>query len=83
MGGFDKLIVCEVIGTIVDRCIPIISTGMATNIPAIGPLNPRLKSALLSGIDDLTLMTAPNVPIKVGAGIKYGRVDFTLCFLAA
>ncbi len=63
--------------------MPIISTGIVTIIPAIGPLTPRSKRAFLSGIADFTLMTAPKVPIKVGAGIKYGSVAFTPCFLAA
>ena len=70
IGGFDKFIVWDAIGTIFDRCIPIISTGIATIIPAKGPLNPRSNKEFLSGIGDLTLITAPNVPINVGAGIK-------------
>ena len=49
-------------------------------IPAIGPLYPRSKREFLSGIGDLTFITAPNVPINVGAGTKYGNVDFNIVF---
>ena len=73
----------DTIGAILERYIPIMRTGIVTIIPAIGPLYPRSKREFLLGIGDLTLITAPNVPINVGAGTKYGKVALTSCFLAA
>ena len=70
-------------GSTDDRRIPMINTGPATTIPASGPLKPRSKRAFLVGIGDFTFITAPNVPMRVGAGTKYGNVASTPCFLAA
>ena len=50
------------------------STGIATRNPAIGPAMPMSNSACRERIGDLMRMTAPNVPISVGAGMKYGSV---------
>jgi len=66
-GGGLKTRVPGTIGTILEKYIPIIRMGIVTIIPANGPLYPRSKSEFLSGIGDLTLITAPNVPINVGA----------------
>lgn len=57
-------------GATLDRYIPINNTGMVTTMPARGPLAPRSKRAFLVGIGDLTFITAPKVPIRVGAGMK-------------
>jgi len=54
----------------VENFSPIRSTGMATIKPAIGPLYPKSNKAFLLGIGDFTFITAPKVPIMVGAGIK-------------
>jgi len=57
-------------GSTVDRNIPINNTGMVTMKPARGPLAPRSNRAFLVGIADLTFITAPKVPMSVGAGMK-------------
>jgi len=70
MGGGVNVMDIDAVGTIFERYIPIIRTGIVTMIPAIGPLNPRSNREFLLGIGDLTFITAPNVPINVGAGTK-------------
>ena len=50
--------------------------------PAIGPAAPISTSAKRFLIGDRILINAPKVPIKVGAGTKYGKVASTLCFFA-
>ena len=54
-----------------------------TTKPAIGPAAPMSNVALLEGISDRTLITAPSVPNgnkprKEGKGRKYGSVADTL-----
>jgi len=57
-------------GSTVERYIPINNTGMVMISPARGPLAPRSKRAFLLGMGDLTFITAPKVPMSVGAGMK-------------
>ena len=48
--------------------------------PAIGPDAPMSIRARLVTIGDFILINAPNVPMIVGAGMKYGSVARTPCF---
>ena len=50
---------------------------MAAIRPASGPETPISNSALRFGIRPRIEITAPNVPIKLGTGIKYGRLAST------
>ena len=50
--------------------IPRAMTGRAARKPASGPASPTSKRDLLEENGERILMKAPNVPIKVGAGMK-------------
>ena len=60
-----------------DSANPQSSTGSATRKPAIGPAMPISNSALRERMGDLMRISAPKVPISVGAGMKYGSVAYT------
>ena len=53
------------------------STPHATTKPAIGPAIPMSKSAVRDRIGERMRMNAPMVPIRVGNGMKNGKVAFT------
>ena len=53
------------------------SVTTATTNPAIGPAMPISNNAARERIGALIRITAPNVPINVGAGIKKGSVART------
>ena len=61
-------------GAIFDRDRPTTSAGRARTKLASGPAAPISNSWCLRVMGDLILMNAPRVPIRVGAGTKYGRV---------
>ncbi len=69
-------------GWTLERCSPIIITGMDTATPIKGPAAPISISMRLSRIGDLILMKAPNVPIREGPGMKNGGVTSTPCLRA-
>ena len=60
-----------------DSVIANASVTIATANPAIGPAIPMSNSAARERIGALIRITAPNVPISVGAGIKNGSVART------
>src|SRR4030042_5488001 len=70
-------------GTTSDMLRPITVAITETIKPAIGPDAPISISDFLVAIGDFILINAPNVPIMFRAGMKYGSVAFTLCFLDA
>ena len=63
---------------------PIMSTGIVTMNPAIGPENPMSNNAFLLGMGSLMEISAPKVPkTENGIGMKNGKEAATLCFFAA
>jgi len=56
---------------------PIVVTTIVATRPASGPLAPMSNSAFRSGIRPFMRMTAPIVPMRLGNGMKYGRLAFT------
>ncbi len=50
--------------------------------PQIGPATPMSSRAFLPGMNDCVLISAPSVPIAVGAGMKYGSVARTPWYAA-
>jgi len=61
-------------GTTLDRDRPMNRAGRARMKPVSGPAAPMSNSCCFLVMGDLILMNAPNVPIRVGAGMKNGRV---------
>ena len=53
------------------------STGTATTNPAMGPAMPMSNKQRLESTAERIRMKAPMVPIRVGAGMKYGRETST------
>ena len=60
-----------------ERFIATAKVATATTNPAIGPAMPMSNNAARERIGALMRITAPRVPINVGAGIKKGSVART------
>jgi hypothetical protein len=61
-------------GRTLDRARPAINAGRARMNPVKGPATPISKSSFLRVMGDLIRIKAPRVPMRVGAGMKYGSV---------
>ena len=73
-----------VAGRMFENAKPTAIIGMATATPASGPAAPISNNARFERNGERILMTAPNVPIKIGMpGMKYGSVTSTPYFRAA